>query len=131
MNYRPAVRASHPLSQAGLLSASRSLSKRAFFMLSINQIHPSGPRRITKAITLEGVQMGRPPTVASFPICMAVPPTGARLTPNLIGRAVTKVSRVKLVAPQVEIKSMALRGRVGRHAQAGGRHCQNWADDQQ
>jgi hypothetical protein len=35
------------------------------------------------------------------------------------------------VAPQVEIKSMALRARVGRHTQAGGRHCQNWADDQQ
>jgi hypothetical protein len=62
---------------------------------------------------------------------MAVPPTGARRTPNLIACAVTKVSRVKSVAPQVEIKSMALRGRVGRHAQAGGRHCQNWADDQQ
>ena len=25
---------------------------------------------------------------------------------------------------------MALRARVGRHTQAGGRHCQNWADDQ-
>jgi hypothetical protein len=62
---------------------------------------------------------------------MAAPPSGARLTPNLIACAVTKVSRVKSVAPQVEIKSMALRGRVGRHAQAGGRHCQNWADDQQ
>src|SRR5258705_9967593 len=29
------------------LSASRSLSKRAFFMPSISQIYPSGPRRIT------------------------------------------------------------------------------------
>ena len=26
---------------------------------------------------------------------------------------------------------MALRARVGRHTQAGGRHCQNWSDDQQ
>lgn len=26
---------------------------------------------------------------------------------------------------------MALRGRVGRHAQTGGRHCQNWVEDQQ
>jgi hypothetical protein len=62
---------------------------------------------------------------------MAAPPTGARRTSNLIGCTVTTVSRVKSVAPEVEIKSMALRGRVGRHTQAGGRHCQNWADDQQ
>jgi hypothetical protein len=62
---------------------------------------------------------------------MAVPPTGVRRTSNLIGCTVTTVSRAKLVAPQVEIKSMALRGRVGRHTQAGGRHCQNWVDDQQ
>jgi hypothetical protein len=26
---------------------------------------------------------------------------------------------------------MPLRGRVGRHTQQGGRHCQNWQDDQQ
>ncbi len=26
---------------------------------------------------------------------------------------------------------MSIRGRVGRHAKTGGRHCQNWVDDQQ
>jgi hypothetical protein len=26
---------------------------------------------------------------------------------------------------------MPIRARVGRHTRAGGRHCQNWADDQQ
>ena len=26
---------------------------------------------------------------------------------------------------------MPLRGRVGRHTRTGGRHCQNWPDDQQ
>jgi len=58
------------------------------------------------------------------------PPSWARRTPNLLGCAITTVSRAKSVVPQVEIKSMALRARVGRHTQAGGRHCQNWADDQ-
>jgi len=37
---------------------------------------------------------------------------GARRTPNLLGCAITTVSRAKSGGPQVEIKSMALRARV-------------------
>jgi hypothetical protein len=45
------------------------------------------------------------------------------------GSAVARVD-TDVVDPPEKENTMAIRGRVGRHTQLGGKHCQNWSDDQ-